>query len=51
MANARELLRAAMPLPQLTVEAATDLVIKHLFNRTRSRKSRLKILGHKRSST
>jgi len=51
MANARELLRAAMPLPQLTVEGATDLVIEHLLNRTCSRKSRLKTLGHKRSPT
>jgi hypothetical protein len=51
MVNARELLRAAMPLPQLTVEAATDLVIKQLFNRTRSQKSRLKTLGHKHSPT
>ena len=40
--NVRELMRAAMPLPQLTTEQATQLVIKHLKNRTRSRKSRLK---------
>jgi hypothetical protein len=51
MANTRELLRAAMPLPQLTVEGATDLVTEHLINRTRSRKSRLKTLGHKHSPT
>src|SRR5215510_1512101 len=51
MANVRELLRAAMPLPQLSVEGATDLVIEHLINRTRSRKSRLKTLGHKHSPT
>lgn len=42
MANIRELLRATMPLPQLTVLEATKLVVKHLDNRTRSRKSRLK---------
>jgi SRSO17 transposase len=41
-ANVRELLRAAMPLPQLTPEGAADLVVEHLINRTRSRISRLK---------
>jgi SRSO17 transposase len=40
--NVRELLRAAMPLPQLSPHEAADLVIKHLDNRTRSRKSRLR---------
>jgi SRSO17 transposase len=49
MANVRELLRAVMPLPQLTVERATDLVVEHLVNRARSRKSRLKKLGYKHS--
>ena len=42
VANVRELLRAAMPRRQLTTEEATRLVIKHLVNRTRSRRSRLK---------
>jgi SRSO17 transposase len=42
MANVREMLTAAMPLPQLSPEEATYLVVKHLDNRTRSRKSRLK---------
>ena len=42
VANIRELLRAAMPLPQLTPLQAAELVIKHLDNRTRSRKSRLR---------
>jgi SRSO17 transposase len=41
-ANVREMLRATMPLPQLTPEQATDLVVEHLVNRTRARKSRLK---------
>lgn len=41
-ANVRELLRAAMPLPQLTPEAAADLVIEHLVKCTRARISRLK---------
>ena len=34
LANVRELLRAVLPLPQLTLERATDLVIEHLLNRT-----------------
>ena len=42
VANVRELLRAVMPLKHLTPEQATARVIEHLFNRTRSRKSRLK---------
>ena len=41
VANIRELLRAAMPLPQLSPAEAAQLVIKHLDNRIRSRKSRL----------
>ena len=41
-ANVRALLRAAMPLPQLTPDEARALVTKHLVNRTRSRKSRMK---------
>jgi SRSO17 transposase len=44
VANVRELLRAAMPLPQLTPEDAATLVINHLVSRTRSRKSRLRHL-------
>jgi hypothetical protein len=31
-ANVRELLKAVFPLPQLTLEQATDLVIMHLGN-------------------
>jgi SRSO17 transposase len=42
MANVRELLRAVMPLSQFTPEEATDLVVEHLVNRTRSRRSRLR---------
>ena len=41
VANVRELLRAALPLPQLSVEEATQLVTSHLVNRTRSRKSHM----------
>jgi SRSO17 transposase len=42
VANVRELLRASMPLPQLSPEEAANLVVNHLVNRTRSRKSRLR---------
>lgn len=41
-ANVRELLKAVLPLPQLTPEQATDLVVKHLIHRARSTRSRLK---------
>jgi hypothetical protein len=39
--NVRELLRAALPLPQLSPEEAAQLVTEHLVNRTRSRKSHM----------
>jgi len=42
VANVRTMLCAAMPLPQLSPTEAAALVVKHLDNRTRSRKSRLK---------
>lgn len=42
VSNVRELLKAAMPLPQLSPEDAAALVVKHLDNRARSRRSRLK---------
>jgi hypothetical protein len=42
VSNVRELLRAAMPLPQLSSQDAAALVVEHLVNRTRSRKSRLR---------
>jgi SRSO17 transposase len=42
VSNVRELLRAAMPLPHLSPQGATALVVEHLVNRTRSRKSRLR---------
>jgi hypothetical protein len=42
VANVRELLRAVMPLKHLTEEQATERIIEHLLNRTRSRKSRIK---------
>lgn len=46
VANVRELLRASMPLPQLSPDEAAHLVMYHLINRTRSRKSRL---SHRKS--
>lgn len=42
VANVRELLRAVMPLRQLTPEEARRLVVQHLVHRARSRRSRLK---------
>lgn len=42
VANVRTLLRAALPLPQLSPAEATELVVKHLDNRIRSRQSRLR---------
>lgn len=42
MANVRELLRAVMPLKNLTPLQATELVIERLEGRAKSRKSRLK---------
>jgi SRSO17 transposase len=42
VANVRELLRASMPLPQLSPDQAASLVVTHFVNRTNSRKSRLR---------
>ena len=42
MANVHTLLRAVLPLPQCTREEATRQVVIDLFNRTQSRKRRLK---------
>ena len=42
MANVRELLRAVIPLEQLTVTQAIDLVVRHLVDRSASTRSRLK---------
>ena len=49
MANVRELLKAVLPLRQLSPEEATRLVIKHLVNRSRSTRSRLKAQRQARS--
>ncbi len=42
MANVREMLKAALPLKQLSPKQATRLVVKHLVNRSRSTRSRWK---------
>lgn len=42
-ANVREMLRAVMPLPQLSPEEAQAQVVKHLVNRSRSTASRLRM--------
>ncbi len=42
MANLRELLKAVLPLKQLSPSEATSLVVQHLINRSRSTRSRLK---------
>jgi len=49
MANVREMLRATMPLPQLTPDEAANLVVRHLINRARSRKSRIKHANYRMS--
>ena len=51
VANLRELLRAALPLRQLSKEDAKQLVAEHLTNRALSRKSRIKTNGYGRSPT
>jgi len=42
LSNVCELLRAALPLRQLSTQEAAALVLQHLDNRTRSRRSRLR---------
>lgn len=46
VANVRELLQAVMPLQQLSPEQARHLVVKHLVDRSRSTRSRLKAQRH-----
>jgi len=41
-ANVRDLLQAVLPVPQLTPQQARELVVKHLVNRARSTRSRLR---------
>ena len=51
VANVRELLQAVMPLQQLSPEQARRLVVKHLVDRSRSTRSRLKAQLHKPGPT
>ena len=44
--NVRELLRATLPLPEVRVEEAAELVAKHLLNRVRVRRSEMKKRGY-----
>jgi len=48
VANVREMMRAALPLNQLSHEDAVRLVVRHLYNRSRSTRSRLKAQRRKR---
>ena len=50
-ANVRELLKAVLPLPQLTPEQATRLVVSHLVKRAASTRSRSKHLNRKTGET
>ena len=51
VANVRELLQAVLPLPQLSPEDATRLVIQHLVNRAHSTASRLRTQRRVRDPT
>lgn len=51
VANVRQLLQAVMPLPQLSPEEATRLVVQHLLNRSRSTRSRLRAQRKARGPT
>ena len=51
VANVRELLKAVMPLQQLTPEQATRMVMNHLVNRACSTASRLKAQRQERAPT
>jgi len=51
VANVRELFRATMPLRQLSIAQAQELIAQHLLNRARSRKSHLKKQRGQRQSS
>jgi hypothetical protein len=44
--NVRELWRAALQLPEISVEETAELVVKHLLNRVRVRRSEMKKRGY-----
>lgn len=50
VSNVRELLRSVMPLDQFSVDDAIQLVMKHLLNRSRSTRSRVKAQHNNNSS-
>jgi SRSO17 transposase len=50
VSNVRELLRSVMPLDQFSMEEAMQLILKHLVNRSRSTKSRMKSQQNHNSS-
>jgi len=50
-ANLRELLRAVLPIKQLTPEAATQVVVKQLVQRARAIGSRLRKVGKRRDTS
>jgi SRSO17 transposase len=51
VANVRSMLKAVMPLPQLSREQAVGVVVKHLVNRSRSTRSRLNAQRRSRGPT
>lgn len=51
MANVRQLLQAAMPLPQMTQTDAINLVLTHLVHRSQSTASRLRTQRNERGPT
>jgi SRSO17 transposase len=51
VANVRELLQAVMPLPQLSPEQATHLVVTHVVHRSHSTRSRLQAQRRARGPT
>ncbi len=51
VANVRSMLKAVMPLPQLSSQQAIDVVVSHLVNRYRPTRYRLKSQRHSRQPT
>ncbi len=51
VANVRDLLKASLPLPQLTPDQAQHLVVKHLVGRSRATASRRKRQRHTKDTT
>jgi SRSO17 transposase len=51
VANVRELLQTVLPMPQVSPEQATRLVVNHVIHRARSTRSRLKTQHRKRGPT